>query len=125
MNFLFKFIKFALVGGLGFIIDFGLTWIFKEKLKFNKYYANAIGFCAAATSNFYLNRSWTFQSKDPEIWLQYYKFILISLIGLGLNTIVIYLFEKNTNLSFYWSKIIATILVVLWNFSANYFYTFA
>ncbi|MFT6879189.1 MAG: putative flippase GtrA, partial [Arcticibacterium sp.] len=32
-----KFIKFGLVGFLGLLIDFGITFLLKEKFGFNKY----------------------------------------------------------------------------------------
>ena len=41
---LIKFIKFLIVGVSGLIIDFGLTYLCKEKIKLNKYLSNSIGF---------------------------------------------------------------------------------
>ena len=75
---IFKFLRFATVGASGLIIDFGLTYIFKERLKLNKYFANGVGFFAAATSNFFINRSWTFVNTDPDVGGQYIKFILFA-----------------------------------------------
>lgn len=120
-----KFIKFCVVGATGLVIDFGLTYLLKEKVKTNKYFANSFGFLCAATSNYVLNRIWTFQSTDPAIFLQYTKFVVISLIGLGLNNSVIFLLHGKKNKNFYVSKAVAILVVVLWNFFANYFYTFA
>ena len=42
--FIVKMIKFGLVGLMGMVIDFGITWLCKEKLKWNKYVANSCGF---------------------------------------------------------------------------------
>ena len=41
MDFVFKFIKFGIVGGTGIIVDFSITWICKEKLQLNKYISNS------------------------------------------------------------------------------------
>ena len=49
---LWKFLKFCIVGSSGMIIDFGTTWLLKEKVKINKYLANSTGFILAATSNY-------------------------------------------------------------------------
>ena len=38
-----QFIKFCVVGGTGVVVDFGITFLFKEKLKLNKYIANSHG----------------------------------------------------------------------------------
>jgi putative flippase GtrA len=57
-----KFIKFCIVGFSGVFVDFGITWLAKERLRANKYLANSIGFICAASSNYLLNRNWTFKS---------------------------------------------------------------
>ncbi len=43
-----KFLKFGIVGLSGTAIDFLFTWICKEKLKWNKFISNSIGFSIAA-----------------------------------------------------------------------------
>ena len=102
---LFKFIKFGVVGFSGLFVDFGLTWISKEKLKIQKYLANAIGFTFAATSNYYLNRVWTFKSLNPEIALEFSNFIFVSLIGLAINTLILWLIVSKLKFNFYLSKV--------------------
>lgn len=121
----YKFIKFGVVGFTGLIVDFGLTWISKEQLKIQKYVANAIGFSFAATSNYYLNRIWTFKSENPEIALEFYHFIMVSLIGLAINTLILWLIVTKLKFNFYISKVFAIIVVMLWNFFANLLFTFA
>ena len=119
-----QFFKFCVVGGTGVVVDFGITFLFKEKLKLNKYIANSLGFMAAASTNYLLNRWWTFRSHDPEVAQQYVQFVGISAIGLILNNIIIYLLNDKARLNFYLSKLIAIGLVTLWNFFMNYYFTF-
>ena len=121
---LFKLIKYCIVGLSGTIIDFGTTWLLKEKLCVNKYFANSCGFILAASSNYVLNRIWTFVSENENITTEYLSFIIISLAGLGLNNLILMLFNDKLNLNFYFSKVLAIIFVTLWNFFMNYFYTF-
>ncbi len=121
---LLKFIKFGLVGFSGLFIDFGLTWLGKEKLHIPKFIANAIGFSTAATSNYIFNRIWTYQSTNPKIALEFSEFFTIALIGLAINTLVIWILNSRFKINFYWAKVIATIVVTLWNFGANTFITF-
>lgn len=124
--FLFKFLKFSVVGLSGVVVDFGTTYFFKDLAGTNKYLANTLGFSFAATSNFFLNRLWTFHSTDPQIAIQYFKFLLIAIIGLVINNITIYLLTDRLRFfKFYFSKLIATAIVVLWNFLMNYFFTFS
>jgi len=119
-----KFAKFGIVGFSGVIVDFSLTYLFKEKLKVQKYIANAIGFTSAASSNYYLNRIWTFNSHNPEIAMEYTRFLGISLIGLLINTLVIYLLVSKTKSNFYLAKLVAIFIVTIWNFVVNLNYTF-
>lgn len=121
---LLKLVKFGAVGGLGILTDFFITWCFKEKMKWNKYFANACGFCVAVVQNYTLNRYWTFQSHDQQVLLQFSKFFVISLIGLALNTGILLLLHERFKVPFYLSKVLAIGLVFFWNFSANYYFTF-
>ncbi len=120
----FKFIKFSVVGFFGTVIDFSITFFLKEKIKINQYFANAAGFLLAASFNYVFNRIWTFSSENLHVFSEYSKFILISFIGLIINHLTLKFFNKNLNYNFYFSKFFAIVVVVLFNFFGNYFYTF-
>ena len=79
-----QFLKFCAVGGSGVFVDFGITYVCKEWLRLNKYVANSLGFLCAATTNYILNRIWTFHNENPDIAGQYLRFLGISLVLLGL-----------------------------------------
>jgi len=119
-----KFIKFGVVGFSGLIVDFGTTFLCKEILKIQQYVSNAIGFMLAASSNYYLNRIWTFESANPNVMIEYSEFILISLIGLAINTVIIWLLVSRLKMNFYLSKVFAVGVVTVWNFFANLAFTF-
>jgi putative flippase GtrA len=119
-----KLIKFCVVGFSGMFVDFGTTWLLKEKVKANKYLANSTGFVLAATSNYFLNRIWTFHSHNQQIATEYFSFIGISLIGLGINNLIIYILTDKFKLNFYLSKLFAVCVVTIWNFIMNYLITF-
>ena len=119
-----KFIKFGVVGASGVIVDFSFTFLGKEIIKIPKYIANAIGFTIAASTNYVLNRIWTFHSQNPEIAIEYSKFLLISLIGLGINTFILWTLVSKMKWNFYVSKLFAIGVVTLWNFIFNMIFTF-
>jgi putative flippase GtrA len=119
-----EFLKFCIVGASGMVIDFGTTWLLKEKVRINKYFANSAGFILAATSNYLLNRYWTFHSENTKVVTEYFSFVLISVIGLGINNLVVYVLTEKVKLNFYISKLFAVGAVTLWNFSMNYLITF-
>lgn len=119
-----KFIKFGIVGFSGVLVDFGFTYISKEWFKIQKYLANAIGFTLAASSNYFLNRWWTFHSQNPAIATEYSRFLFVSLIGLGINTLVLWLLVSRGKYNFYLAKLFAIAVVTIWNFIVNLNYTF-
>ena len=129
-----KFLKFGVVGVSGAVIDFGLTALCKGILGMPELLANAIGFTVAATSNYVLNRIWTWKSTSKDVGVEYAKFFFVSLIGLGLNSLIVLLL-KDTSIvprfvdttldwDFWVAKVIATAIVMVWNFLANNFFTF-
>lgn len=138
---LYKFLKFSVVGLIGIFIDYLITYLCKEKFKLSKYLSNSLGFILAATSNYFLNRIWTFESNNPQIIIEFSSFIIISIVGLLINNFLLYLLHEKTNTGhwisnqfklsdkldypFYINKFIAIIFTSLWNFYANYYITFS
>jgi putative flippase GtrA len=120
-----KVLKFGAVGFSGLMIDYGTTFFCKEVLEINKYTANGLGFVLAASSNFLLNRKWTFQSDNPNILKEYAIFFTVATVGLLLNTSIIWLLDDYLSIfNFYVSKFLAILLVFAWNFLLNNFYNF-
>lgn len=119
-----KIIRFALVGCTGVIVDFGITFLLKERLKINKYLASSIGFCIAATNNYILNRIWTFNSADPNIIVQYSKFFSVAMIGVLLSNGIVWLLHERFKVNFYVAKALSIVMVMSWNFIVNNLYTF-
>ena len=87
-----KFVKFAVVGASGAVIDFGLTALCKGIFGIPELLSNAIGFTVAATSNYFLNRVWTWRSTSKEVGVEYAKFFFVSLVGLGLNSLIVFMY---------------------------------
>jgi len=122
---LVKAVKFGLVGFSGVLLDYGVTILFKEIFLINKYVANSLGFIAAASSNYYLNRIWTFKSTNPNVSREYLLFVAVSTVGLLLNNFIIFLLNSYFKLfDFYLAKFIAIVLVFFWNFLINHIFNF-
>ena len=119
-----KFLKFGVVGFTGMVVDFGITYLLKEIFKVQKYAANAGGFIVAATTNYILNRTWTFQSNNPHIGVEFIHFFIVAILGLAINSLVLWLLTSKKNLNFYFAKLLAIIVATLWNFVANLIFTF-
>ena len=124
-EFLLKFLKFGVVGFSGVFVNFGVTYACKEWLKWNKYLSNILGFIFAATTNYILNRLWTFQSTNPQIGAEYAKYFVISVVGLGIDTLTVYVLNGKLKWNFYLSKVFAVGAATFWNFFGNLLFTFA
>ena len=122
---IYRFIKFGIVGFVGIAVDFFITWLCIEKFSWNKYFANAMGFCFAVTNNYFLNKYFTFHNTDNNVPVQFLKFLTIACIGLVLSTTLLYFLQKYTQLHFYVCKLIVIAIVFFWNYTANTFYTFS
>jgi putative flippase GtrA len=119
-----RFLKFGLVGLGGMVIDFSVTWVCKEKLQLNKYISNSLGFCCAVTNNFLLNRNWAFVATSHPFAAQLVTFAAVSLTGLLINNILLYLLVKYFKANFYLVKLIVIGLVFSWNYFVNFLFTF-
>lgn len=118
------FLKFGVVGFIGVGIDFFITWLCKEKIGINKYISNAVGFSFAVINNFLWNRYWTFEANNQPFGEQFLKFVLISIAGLAINTLLLFLIVKFLKINFYVTKLLVIGLVFFWNFFMNYLFTF-
>ncbi len=124
-----KFIKFGIVGASGMVVHFGVLYLFKEVVGLNPFLANTIGFVTAATTNYILNRIWTFRSQEKQVAVEYLKFILVSVIGLGVNNGTMWITGKLlpdwfNDWRFYLIWVFAVGITTLWNFFGNMLFTF-
>ena len=119
------FLKFSISGICGVSINFSLTYFLKEKLHLNKYFSSSIALSIALITNYILNRIWTFQLYYEPIYYQFFKFLLVIIVSVFLNHMIVYLFHKYLKINFYYSKLIAVLLVFFWNFIMHSFFTFS
>lgn len=117
---LFEFVKFSLIGSLGMCIDLSLTYVAKDMWLLPFYIARAVGFVFALTSNFLLNRRFTFaNAKEGRLAKQYLSFFAICILGFFVNWLIsVYLYY---HLSFFNSHyLIASFLGVLGGLTVNF-----
>lgn len=126
-----RFIKFAIVGALGALIDFGLLNLMRGYFDWDLLWANTFSVCVAMLSNFTWNRLWTYpESRARKKRTQLPQFVVVNLIGLLLNNLIVvgvdallvsYIGEP---LSYNVAKAIAIGIVLFWNFGANRLWTY-
>jgi len=126
-----RFVKFALVGMLGAVIDFGVLNLLVLAFDMSKVWANTFSFTAAVISNFTWNRLWSFpESRQRPIKTQLPQFALVNLIGLGINQLVFlsldhYVFGPMFGrLGYNLAKAVAILIVLFWNYGINRLWTY-
>lgn len=136
-----RFLKFALVGTLGAIIDFGVMNLLTRLTGMDLVPAGTISFTCAVISNFLWNRHWTYpESRSRHVMHQLGMFALVNIAGIGIripilhyaepplmhffdihyihNSITADVIAKNLTLA------IAVGIVMLWNFFINRYWTY-
>jgi putative flippase GtrA len=139
-----RFFRFAIVGTIGALIDFGLANLLTRVFHFPLVLAGTISFIAAILSNFTWNRYWTYpDSRTKPVGRQLVQFAIISIMGLTIRVPLLYFLEPlMENLAaalglgfppFLDAKAIgdnitlaiAVVIVMFWNFFANRYWTYS
>lgn len=125
-----RFLKFAIVGMSGTIVDFSLLNLGILVFGLPKALANTISFSAAVVNNFLWNRLWTFpETRFSPFLNQFWKFALVSITGYFLNQAIFLgldhlILHRLGTLGYNLSKAIATLVVLFWNFGVNRVWTY-
>jgi putative flippase GtrA len=142
-----RFLKFAVVGTIGAVVDFGALYILHVWLGLPLVLANTLSFTSAVLSNFAWNRYWTYpDSRSKPIGAQLVQFFVVNIVGWGINTAILlglrapctalvseigsrtaWFTDPETayKLGYNLAKVVATGVVLFWNFIINRFWTYS
>ncbi len=118
-----KFIGFAGTGAIATGIQYAILILLREGLGISPVYASALGYAIAAVANYLMKYHWVFGS-DEHHHVAGPKYALVSLTGLALNTLLMYLGTEILGLYYLLAQVIATAMVLIWNFTLNGIWTF-
>jgi putative flippase GtrA len=143
-----RFCKFSVVGALGAVIDFGVLNLLVQLAGVPKVPANVCSFSAAVISNFVWNRLWVYpETRGEPLRKQFVQFSVVNVAGLVINTAIFYASDRwllgetsllagpvgalalfigmtHFDLAYNGAKVIATGVVLFWNFFINRLWTF-
>lgn len=138
-----RFLRFAGVGAIGALVDFGVANILVHYFHFSLVLGGTISFICAVFNNFSLNRVWTYpDSRSKPVVKQLAEFTIVSVAGLLIRIPVLALVEplalrlfaqlpneilpvSDEVLATNFTLAIAVIIVMFWNFFANRFWTYS
>ena len=119
-NIFLQFFRFIFVGGTAFLVDFFIYFSLVNFLNVNYLISAAIAFFISVIVNYYLSTSWVFnQSQIENRAIEFNLFLAISFVGLIFTEILLYIFTDLWSVNYLLSKILASIIVLFWNFSAR------
>ena len=111
-----RFVRFALVGVLNTVVDFGMFVLLQSILHTNLYTANAIAYLLAVVNSFLMNKYWTFSNHPTGrlILQDFGLFTIGNVAGLTLSTLIIY--ASTLFLPAVLGKVLAIAVVFPWNY---------
>jgi putative flippase GtrA len=116
-------IKYFIVGGFCTILDFALLYLLTVHGGLNYVLSSIISFMSGTLLNYYLCTYWIFnvrvvENRNHELF--YYG--IITAVGLGINTGLIWLLTEFAGIFFMLSKLMATFVTYWWNFFARKYF---
>lgn len=112
-----QFAKFGIVGVIAFCIDYGLFLLMTYSFGINYLVASAISFTISTVFNFVASMRYVFAGKRGQTRTQQFViFFVLSLVGLGLNQLVLWACVDLLSWLAWIGKLVATFLVMVFNF---------
>ncbi len=111
-----QLIKFAMVGIIAAIVDVGVLVVLKELLHMDVLLSSAVSFCASVTVNYLLSMTFVFKSKKQSKIREFIIFVLLSIGGLGLNQLILWIGVRFTSVYYLVVKFFAMVIVPVYNF---------
>lgn len=115
-----QFARFAVVGTTTFLIDYLLLMVLSHAFDMDPVPAGAISFTVSLVTNYLVSMRFVFtRREDISRRRQFGLFVMLSFAALILNELIIWLGMmriENTPLNLTIVKVLATMMVTLWNF---------
>ncbi len=115
-----QIVRFGVVGVLATIIDFGVLMVLSQLMGVDPVVAAGISFCVSVVFNYVASMRFVFTHReDMSPTKEFTIFIVLSLIGLALNELIMWVGTRalgTTALAVTIVKVVATALVMIWNF---------
>lgn len=116
-NLLIQIFKFGIVGGIAFLIDYIVLFCCKEFIGLSVLLSAAIAFTVSVIYNYIASVKWVFDvNKEKSAKKNFVIFIILSIIGLIITEIIMWIGSDIMKINYLIVKIIATAIVMVFNF---------
>ena len=115
--------KYFIVGGSCTVFDFTMLFGFTHFLHINYLISSIFSFTISAVVNYYLCVTWVFDFRSVEKrHREFFYYLALSVLGLGLSTLLIWTFTELVGLYYMISKLIATFITYWVNFGTRKYF---
>lgn len=115
-----QYVRFAIVGLIAFAVDYGLFLSMTYSLGIDYLVSSTVSFSASTVVNYLLSMRYVYDGKqDASAKRQFAIFAVLSVIALGLNQFLLWLFVSPCGIEEWISKLAATFLVSMYNFGSR------
>lgn len=119
-NTFIQFFRYLFVGGFAAVVNIGMLYVFTDILHLFYLVSNILSFILGLIVNYLLSKKFVFQENtNISKMKEFITYAMIGIIGLGIDTIFIWIFTDIINLHYMVSKLISTVIVFIWNFGAR------
>ena len=119
-------VKYYSVGASGVLVNLGILYALSDFAGFWYFASQVIAISVSISSNFLFNRFWTFRDsiEDQRNSVMYVKFLLVSLIGMGIQLGITYLLVENVAVYYMYAAAIGIAIAGGINYVVNRRWTF-
>ena len=118
-----QFLRYLVTGGLAFVVDFGLFALCLYVCGWHYLLANLVGLVAGLVLNYAMSIVWVFttcnRTLEKQKTVEFILFAIVGIAGVGINQHLMYLMVDGLSLNEMLSKMVAAVLVLMWNFGAR------
>lgn len=112
-----QFMKFGVVGVIAFVIDYGVMIALTELFGVPYLISTTVSFIVSVIFNYVASMRYVFKRKDDmSRRREFIIFVVLSVIGLGLNDLLMWIMVDHLLIDYRISKIVVTVIVAVWNF---------
>lgn len=111
--------RFGITGGVSFLVDYGILFVLTEFWGINYLISSGISFTVSVILNYLMCILWVFKGVKQNDTKSIVLFIGSSVVGLFINQILMWFFVEKIHIYYMVAKIIATIIVMIWNYVAK------
>ncbi len=119
-----QFLRYGFVAVAAFVVDFGLFLYFDSRLRIYSVLAATMSFLISLVLNYYLSTLWVFSHSTRKRSAEVSIFLIVNLVGLGLNDFIIWVATSRFSLQAAYAKLVAVAIVFFWSFFSRRYFIF-